>query len=159
MKIIVAALVAGALAAGAAVATVHPLPAYGAVVAGTWLAVATALLFPGLRRWVPFAATLGVLAVGGWMVWREVPYMVVGYGGFAAASLGVGVALKRMEFQGAGMASGGLLGALKYESWIPTSGGGWGVMLLAAGFLFLTAGVVVNLLLVRRRPPATPEPG
>jgi hypothetical protein len=152
-------MVASALAAGAAVASVHPLLSYGAVVAGIWLAVATAILFPALRRWVPFAATVAVLAIGGWMLWREVPGMVVGYGGFAAATIGVGVALKRIEFQGAGMASGGLLGAMKYESWIPVSAKGWGMMLLAAGFLFLTAGVAVNLLLGRRRAPVEAEPG
>ncbi len=152
-------LFASALSAGAAVALVHPRLAYGGIVAGTWLAVATAILFPGLRRWVPFAATLAVLALGGWMAWSEVPGMVVGCGGFAAASLGVGLALKRFEFQGAGMASGGVLGFMKYESWVPSSTMGWGVLLLAAGFLFLTAGVAVNLLLARRRAHATAEPG
>jgi hypothetical protein len=154
-------LFVSALAAGITIAAIRPVPAllaYGGVVAGLWLAVASWLLFPELRRWVPFAATACVLALGAWMVWRGVPGIVVGYGAFAAGTVGFGFALRRVEFQGAGLASATLLAALKHGAWIPQTPGGWGVTLVAAGFLFLSAGVAINLLLARRRAPADTGP-
>lgn len=150
-------LFASALAAGTAVALIHPLPAYAGIIAGLWLAVASWILFPSLRPWVPFAATVGVLALAEWLAWREVRGMDVGCGAFSAAALGAGFALKRMEFKGAGLASSGLLAAMRYDSWIPMSAKGWGVLLLAAGFVFLSAGVAVNLLLARRRERPSPS--
>lgn len=145
-------LFASAVAAGVTVALLGPLPvlvAYGGLVAGTWLAITAWVLFPDLRRWVPFAATMAVLALAAFMAWENVPGSTIGSGALAASTIGVGIALRRVEFQGAGLASGSLLAAIRYESWIPHSAVGWGVALLAAGFLFLAGGVAVNLLLAR----------
>jgi hypothetical protein len=149
-------LVASTLAAAAAVRLVHPLTAYAGVVAGIWLALSSWVFFPEFRRWVPFLATAAVLACAEWMVWREVRGMDIGCGAFSFATVGVGFALKRRDFQGAGAASAAVLALLKHESWVPMSAKGWGVLLLVAGFVFLSAGVAVNLLLARRRAPATP---
>ena len=159
-------LFASALAAGASVVLFRPVPglsAYGGIVAGLWLAVTCWLVFPTLRRWVPFAATVAVLALGAWMVWRNVPGIGASYGAFAAAAVGIGLALRRFEFQGAGVVAGATLAAFKHGSWIPNSSIGWGILLLAAGFLFLSVGVAVNLLLARNRsrvesPAADPRP-
>lgn len=144
-------LVASTLAVAAAVALVHPLPAYAGVVAGLWLAIASWVFFPELRRWVPFVAAVGVLALSEWMVWRGVRGMDVGCAAFSVAAIGAGFALKRIEYKGAGLASSALLALLKHDSWVPISAKGWGVLLLTAGFVFLSAGVAVNLLLARRR--------
>jgi hypothetical protein len=152
-------LFVSALASGVAVAALRPVPtllAYGGVLAGLWLAVASWILFPELRRWLPFAATACVLALGAWMVWHGSPGIVAGYGAFAMGSVGFGFAVRRVEFQGAGLASGSLLAALKHDTWIPRTPGGWGLTLVAAGFLFLSAGVAINLLLARRRASADP---
>jgi hypothetical protein len=145
-------LIVSAMAAGATVALLRPntaLVGYGGLVAGTWLAVTSWVLFPSLRRWVPFAATVAVLALGGLMTWDDVSGAAIGTGTLAAGSIGVGFVLRRLEFQGAGLASGSVLAALKYESWIPHSALGWGTALLAAGFLLLAGGVAINLLVVR----------
>jgi hypothetical protein len=145
-------LFVSALAAGATVVLLRPalvpLP-YGALVAGIWLAVTSWVFFPGLRRWVPFAATVLVLALAGWMSWEGLAGSTVGCGTLAASAIGIGVALRRVEFQGAGFASGAVLAALKYESWVPQSAGGWGLALVLAGFLLLAAGVAINLMLAR----------
>ena len=162
-------LFASALSAGVTVALLRPVPslvAYGGLVAGLWLAVTTWVLFPALRRWVPFAATVAVLALGGAMTWDGVAGSSIGFGALAVSSIGAGFVLRRLEFQGAGLASGMVLAALKYDSWIPHSAGGWGAALVAAGFLLLTGGVALNLLLARGRSivrglgtAGAPEPG
>ncbi|HZE99717.1 MAG TPA: hypothetical protein VE981_22110 [Planctomycetota bacterium] len=155
-------LFVSALAAGATVAALRPgsiFLEYGGLLAGLWLAVACWLVFPGLRRWVPFAAAAAVLLLGGWMVWHEVPGIGLGYGAFAVASVGTGFALRRVEFHGAGVAAGSVLAGFRHGAWVPASSLGWGILLLAAGFVFLSAGVLVNLLLARRRPRVeTPVP-
>ncbi len=155
-------LFVSALSVAAALGSIRPGPAflgYGGIVAGLWLAVGCWLLFPLLRRWVPTVTLLAVLLIGAWMLWREVPGISYCYGGLMAGAVGVGVAFKRIEVQGAGIGAGAVLAAFKHGSWIPTSSIGWGVLLLAAGFVFLSAGVMVNLLLARRRPRVvTPTP-
>lgn len=155
-------LFASALSAGATIALLHPIPAlvaYGGLVAGIWLAVTTWVLFPALRRWVPLAATVAVLALGGYMTWDGVAGSAIGYGALSASALGAGLALRRVDFQGAGLASGTILAGLKYEAWIPHSTGGWGVALVAAGFVLLAGGVALNLLVGRLGAAGAPEPG
>jgi len=157
-------LLGSALAVGAFVAVFRPgeaLIGYGGVAAGLWLAVGGWVFFPSLRRWVPVAALVCVLGIGAWMLWREFPGAVFAYGGIAATAAGVGIAARRAEFLGAGISGGAVLAAFKHDSWIPASSIGWGVLLLAAGFVFLTVGVGVNLLLARYRSRAdagTPAP-
>ena len=161
-------LFVSALSAGVTIALLRPIPAlaaYGGIVAGLWLAVTTWALFPHLR-WVPFAATVAVLALAGAMTWDGVVGSSIVFAALAASSIGAGFALRRVEFQGAGLASGTALAALKYDSWIPHTGSGWGVVLVAAGFLLLTGGVAINLLLARGRSifrglgtAGAPEPG
>jgi len=164
-------LVASALSAGAAVAAVRPgetLTAYGGLVAGLWLAAGCWMVFPTLRRWVPIAATAGLLALGTWMLWRDLPGIGLGYAGLAVAAAGFGIAFRRPEFQGVGAAGGSVLAVFKHAAWIPSTSIGWGFLLLGAGFLLLSAGVAVNLLLARGRaraagpaltPPAAPAQG
>jgi hypothetical protein len=147
-------LLGSALAVAALVAAFRPgeaLIGYGGLAAGLWLAVGGWVVFPSLRRWVPMAATILVLGIGAWMLWRELPGAVFAYGGLAATAAGVGIAARRPEFLGAGISGGAVLAAFKHGSWIPASSAGWGVLLLAAGFVFLTVGVGVNLLLARHR--------
>jgi len=147
-------LFVSALAAGAALVAVGPGPtlmAYGGLVGGLWLAAACWFVFPALRRWVPIAATVGVLTVGAWMLWKDLPGSAIGTGGLAMASLGIGVAFRRWDFQGAGLGGASVLAAFKHAAWIPASSLGWGILLLTAGFVFLTAGVLVNLVLARAR--------
>jgi hypothetical protein len=149
-------LFASAITAGAMVAAVHPSPAllgYGAMVSALWLAGSSWLFFPE-QRWMPFAATAACLAVGAVMIGADAPGIEIGYGSVAAGSVAVGFLLKRFDFQAAGLASGALLAAFRRGAWVPGSALGWGVLLLSAGFVFLTAGVAVNLLLARRRPRA-----
>ena len=154
-------LFVSAISAGIAVWLLRPtsaLMAYGGLVAGIWLAVTAWVLFPALRRWVPFGATIAVLALAGAMTWDGIPGSPVGFGALATCAVGAGFALRRIEFQGAGLASGTALAALKYDSWIPHSAGGWGVALVAAGFLLLTGGVALNLLVGRLGTAGAPEP-
>jgi hypothetical protein len=102
---------------------------------------------------------MAVLALASYMAWNKVPGSTIGTGALAVSTIGAGIALRRFEYQGAGLASGALLTLMKYESWIPQSTLGWGIALLAAGFLLLLGGVAVNLLIVRRLGPArAPEP-
>ena len=146
-------LFASAIAAGLGVASLHPatfLAGYGAMVSGLWLAAGSWLFFPHLR-WLPFASTLWSLAVGAVMVHAHAPGIELGFGAVAAGPLGVGLLLKRIEFQGAGVLSGAVLALLRPGSWVPATALGWGMLLLAAGFVFLSAGVAVNLLLARGR--------
>jgi hypothetical protein len=156
-------LFVSAIAAGVTVALLRPVPAlvpYGGLVAGIWLAITTWVFFPELRRWVPFAVTMAVLALAAYMAWENVPGSTIGAGTLAASAFGVGIALRRVEFQGAGLASGSVLALMRYDAWIPHSALGWGVALVAAGFLLLAGGVAINLLIVRRlRPARTPEAG
>src|SRR5204862_8163196 len=117
-------LFVSAIAAGVTVALLRPLPvlvAYGGLVAGIWLAITTWVFFPALRRWVPFAATIAVLALVAFMAWENVPGSTIGTGALAASTIAVGIALRRVEFQGAGLASGSLLAAMRYDTWIPHS--------------------------------------
>jgi hypothetical protein len=147
-------LLVSALAAGAALAWIRPesgLYAYGGLLAGLWLAAGSWFILPALRRWVPIAATVGVLAFGSWMLWRDVPGIAMGYGGVVVGAAGIGFRCRRLDFQGAGIAGGAVLAAFKHATWIPSSPIGWGVLLLAAGFVFLSVGVLVNLLLARGR--------
>lgn len=147
-------LFVSALACGATVARIPPVPpAYGGIAAGLWLAVASALLFRELR-WVPLASIVGVLALGSWMTWHDMPGIVMCYSLMSATSFGVGLATRRTDFQGTGLASATVMAGLKHGAWIPATSKGWGIALLAAGFLFLSAGVAVNLLLARRRSQA-----
>jgi hypothetical protein len=146
-------LFVSAVAAGATVTSFHPDPtltAYGSMVAGLWLAGSSWLIFPRFR-WVPFAATAWSLVVGAGMVAFHVPGIEIGYGAVAAGTLGIGVLLKRYEFQAAGAASAALLAAFRHGAWVPGTGLGWGILFLSAGFFFLSAGVAVNLLLARGR--------
>jgi hypothetical protein len=156
-------LFASAISAGLSVWLLRPastMLGYGGLVAGLWLAVSAWVLFPVLRRWVPFGATIAVLALAGAMTWDGVPGSSAGFGALATCAVTAGVMLKRLEFQGAGLASGTALAALKYDSWIPHTAGGWGFALVAAGFLLLAGGVALNLLVVRRLGTAgAPEPG
>jgi hypothetical protein len=148
-------LFVSALAVAATLVSIRPgetFLAYGGIVAGLWLAVGCWLLFPLLRRWVPVAASVAVFALGAWMLWRDLPGTGFWYGGFAAGSIGLGFAFRRLEIQGTGYGAGAVLAAFKHGSWIPSTSLGWGILLLAAGFVFLSAGVMVNLLLARRRP-------
>ncbi|HVE40508.1 MAG TPA: hypothetical protein VNM14_11500 [Planctomycetota bacterium] len=148
-------LFVSAIAAGAAVASIDPTPAlagYGAMVAGLWLAAASWLFFPEFRR-VPFAATVWTLAVGAGMVRFDVPGIDLGYGAVALGTLGIGVLIRRVEFQAAGVSSGAVLAAFHHGAWVPATALGWGILLLSAGFVLLSAGVAVNLLLARGRPP------
>jgi hypothetical protein len=85
------------------------------------------------------------------MLWHDVPGIAFGYGGLAAASTGIGFAFRRWDFHSAGVAGGSVLAAFKHAAWIPASSLGWGILLLAAGFVLLSAGVLVNLLLARGR--------
>ncbi|HVR85228.1 MAG TPA: hypothetical protein VMU54_13005 [Planctomycetota bacterium] len=145
-----------ALAIGTALACIHPGPtlfSYGGLMSGLWLAVGSWFVFPGLRRWVPIGATAGVLVLGAWMLWQGVPGIAIGYVGLAVSSAGIGLACRRLDFQGAGFAGGAVLAAFKHAAWIPSSSLGWGILLLSGGFVFLSAGVLVNLLLARGRPP------
>jgi hypothetical protein len=157
-------LLGSALSVGAFVAAFRPgetLIAYGGIAAGLWLAIGSWIVFPSLRRWVPVAATILVLGIGAWMLWRELPGAIFACGGLAATAAGVGIAVRRPEFLGAGISGGAVLAAFKHGSWIPASSVGWGVLLLTAGFVFLTVGVGVNLLLARHRSRAdagTPAP-
>jgi hypothetical protein len=147
-------LLVSAIAAGAGVASVDPTPAlagYGGMVGGLWLAGASWLFFPELRR-VPLAATLMTLAIGAVMLRFDVPGIPLGFGAVAVGTLGIGVLVRKAGFQAAGAASGAVLAAFRHGAWVPTSTLGWGILLLAAGFVFLSAGVVVNLLLARGRP-------
>jgi hypothetical protein len=125
---------------------------YGGLVAGLWLAVFCWFVFPSLRRWVPFAAAAGVLLLGAWMLWRESPYITPCYAGLAVASGVVGLATRRLEFQGAAAAGGAVLAGFKRGSWIPDTSIGWGLVLLGTGFVLLTAGVWINLQISRGRP-------
>jgi hypothetical protein len=158
-------LFVSALAAGAALASVHPGPtlfSYAGLMSGLWLAAGSWIVFPALRRWIPIAATAGVLALGAWMLWRGVPGIAIGYVGLAVSSAGIGLACRRLDFQGAGFTGGAVLAAFKHAAWIPSSSLGWGILLLTGGFVFLSAGVLVNLLLARGRsrteaPPAPVE--
>jgi len=120
------------------------------MVAGLWLAGSSWLFFPEYPR-VPFAATVWCLLIGAGMVRLEVPGIEIGYGAVAAGTAGVGFLLKKFEFQASGLASGALLAAFRHGAWVPGSGLGWGILLLSAGFVFLSAGVAVNLLLARGR--------
>src|SRR6185503_3439892 len=107
-------LFVSALSAGVTIALLRPIPAlaaYGGIVAGLWLAVTTWALFPHLR-WVPFAATVAVLALAGAMTWDGVVGSSIVFAALAASSIGAGFALRRVEFQGAGLASGTALAAL-----------------------------------------------
>jgi len=85
------------------------------------------------------------------MLWQNLPGSAIGCGGLAAASTGIGFAFRRWDFHGAGIGGASVVAVLKHAAWIPASSLGWGVLLLAAGFVFLSAGVLVNLLLARRR--------
>jgi hypothetical protein len=146
-------LLASALSAGATGWTLglfaKSLPAAG-MVAGLWLAGWSWILFPGLRRWVPFAATLVVLALGTEAVLAEPARFWPCYAACAAGTALVGVAGRRGEYLGAGLAAGAVLATVKRGIWLPHTGGGWGIALLAAGFLLLGLGVAINLVLVRR---------
>ena len=147
-------LLASALAAGATLVTIRPgslLMPYGGLVAGIWLAAGCWVVFPALRRWIPIAAMVGVLTLGAWMLWQDLPGSAIGTGGLAMASIGIGFAFRRWDFQGAGLGGASVLAAFKHAAWIPASSLGWGILLLAAGFVFLSAGVLVNLLLARAR--------
>ena len=153
-------LFASAVAAGGALVAVHPqagLPPYGLLVLGTWLAGWSWVFFPELRRWVPFAATAGVLALGAVMLHRQPAALAPWYAATAAAAFGVGTTFRMKPFQWAGLAGFGPLAVEMRARWVPQTGGGWGVALLVAGFLFLCAGVAFNLLLARR-PQEEPEP-
>lgn len=148
-------LFVSALSVAAMLGSIRPgatFLSYGGIVAGLWLAVGCWLLFPLLRRWVPFATLLAVLALGAWMMWRGIPGINFCYGGVTAVAIGLGFSFKRIEYQGAGLGAGAVLAAFQHGSWIPTSSIGWGILLLGAGFVFLSAGVMVNLLLARRLP-------
>jgi hypothetical protein len=148
-------LFVSAIAAGAAVACVQPTPAlagYGAMVAGLWLAASCWLFFPEFPR-VPFAATVWTLAVGAGMVRFDVPGIDLGFGAVALGTLGIGVLIRRVAFQAAGVSSGAVLAAFHHGAWVPATALGWGILLLSAGFVFLSAGVAVNLLLAPGRPP------
>jgi len=147
-------LFVSALAAGATLAALRPGPtlmAYGGLLGGLWLAAGCWVVFPALRRWVPIAAMVGVLTLGAWMLWKELPGSAIGTGAVAMASIGIGFAFRRWDFQGAGLGGASVLAAFKHAAWIPASSLGWGILLLTAGFVFLTAGVLVNLVLARAR--------
>jgi hypothetical protein len=155
-------LVASALSAGATAWTLgmaaRGLPAAG-MVAGLWLAGTSWVLFPDLRRWVPFAGTLVVLALGTRLVLADPSGFSPWYAGYAVATAAVGVAGRRGEYLGAGLSAGAVLATLKRGAWLPHTGGGWGIALLAAGFLLLALGVGINLALVRRQAShSEPEP-
>jgi hypothetical protein len=101
---------------------------------------------------VPFAATAWTLLIGAGMVRFNVPGIDLGYGAVALGTLGIGVLTRRVGFQAAGAMSGAVLAAFHHGAWVPASTLGWGILLLSAGFVFLSAGVAVNLLLARGRP-------
>jgi hypothetical protein len=147
-------LFVSAIAAGVAVGSASESPflaGYGAMVSGLWLAAAAWLFFPELR-WVPFAATAWTLLIGAGMVRFNAPGIDLGYGAVALGTLGIGVLTRRVGFQAAGATSGAVLAAFHHGAWVPASALGWGILLLSAGFVFLSAGVAVNLLLARGRP-------
>src|SRR5205823_9509054 len=126
------------------------LAAYGSMVAGLWLAAASWLFFPQLR-WVPFLAAVWSLTMGAGMVRFDLAGSLVASGAVAAAAIGAGFLLRRREFQVLGGAAGAILAVLRHGAWVPSTALGWGMLLLAAGFVFLSAGVALNLLLARGR--------
>jgi len=79
------------------------------------------------------------------------------YAATAVSTLGVGIAFRARPFQWAGLGGFVPLAIELRGRWVPQTGGGWGVTLLAAGFLLLSAGVAFNLLLARRPAPQEPE--
>lgn len=151
-------LVASALSAGMAAAILPPVeadPGYGGMIGGAWLAVGSWFLFPGLRRWVPLAATGVVLTIGAGMSWLGHPGMSEATVVLAAATIGLGWLARRRDFQVTGVSAGAALAAVRHEAWTPHTTGGWGMFLLAAGFVFLSAGIAINLRLARRRSGGT----
>ena len=147
-------LTASALAMGGAVLSLDPaagLGAYGTLVAGLWLAGWSWLLFPALRGWLPFLASLAVLGVGATLLPRDPGALLPWYAAAAATMAGIGYALERREFQLAGLLAFVPIGLVTRTCWVPRTSGGWGLVLLATGFLLLAVGVSFNLLAARRR--------
>lgn len=149
-------LFASAIAAGSTLVAWAPgavLVPFGILLSGIWLACWSWRLFPELR-WVPFAAAAGVLAVGAALLWRDPLPLSPWYAATAATAAGAGFALGRRELQAAGLASLVPLAAATRAWWLPQTAGGAGVALVAAGFLLLSAGIALNLILARRTSPA-----
>jgi hypothetical protein len=146
-------LFASGLSAGGALMAINPkadLAPFGLIVLAMWLAFFGWAFFPELRRWLPLAAMSAVLGVGAVMLHQQPCLIAPWYAATAVSALGVGTAFRARPFQGAGLAGFVPLGVEMRPHWVPRTGGGWGLTLLAAGFLLLWVGVIFNLLAARR---------
>lgn len=150
-------LFASACALGAGIVWLAPrtpivVAPYAYVIAAGSLSALTWLAFPPLRR-LSFVLVASILAVGAVLLGVDAGVNLAWYATTAVASLGTGVALHRRDFQVAGGSAGVPIAMFTRGEWMPVTAGDWGVALLAAGFLALIAGVLVNLLAARRPAP------
>jgi hypothetical protein len=152
-------LFASAVAAGAMVVAVHHSAGvpFGVLLMGTWLACWSWLIFPELRSWVPFASSAGVLALGAVLLWHDPSSLALWYGASGGATLGVGLAVRKREFLGEGAGALGWLAIAMRGGWMPRTSGSWGIALLVAGFVLLSGGVALNLVVASRRSAVSPE--
>jgi hypothetical protein len=148
------ALFTSALAAGGAVAALEPradLAPYGLIAGAVWLAGLGVWIFPDVRRWLPAVAVLGILGVGTILLHREPGVNAPWFAATALSAFGAGLAFQARPLQWTGLSGFVPFGIEMRSRWMPDTGGGWGLTLLAAGFLLLSAGVAFNLLAARKR--------
>lgn len=150
------ALLVSSLSVGVAVLLIERadefLTPFACIAAAIWLAAWTWLMFDDLRRWLPFALTAGVLGCGLLVLAHEPMAVAPWYGGNAIIAAGVGFALRRPEWQLAGLLGCAPAALATRVVWMPHTTTGWGSALVVAGFVCLLAGLAFNLAAARRAP-------
>lgn len=129
---------------------------HGLMAGALWVAATSWLLFPERRSWLPCAALAAFLAAATWPLLREPAPNSFAYLGVALLAGSLGFAYRWLAYKLTGTAGLVTLAVVTHSIYAPRSPLSWGLLLLGFGFVFLAAGLAVNLRLRSTASEASP---